>query len=206
MNKKDILDELLKHRYAHRGLHKKPAIPENSMAAFRLAVEKGYGMEMDLHLTRDGKLAVIHDASLLRTAGVDLVIEDLTLEEAQKYMLEESSEVIPDFQEVLDMTAGRVPLIVELKVGKIDFLADIRDSVIEKITIAMNVDALDDDTLLSLQCIIRECPGNSDLYFLIADSDGQTHLNMHSRSTKVSVKKNLISFIESKPALSYKIN
>ena len=118
MNKKDILDELLKHRYAHRGLHKKPAIPENSMAAFRLAVEKGYGMEMDLHLTRDGKLAVIHDASLLRTAGVDLVIEDLTLEEAQKYMLEESTEVIPDFQEVLDMTAGRVPLIVELKVGK----------------------------------------------------------------------------------------
>ena len=95
---------------------------------------------------------------------------------------------------------------LELKVGKIDFLADIRDSVIEKITIAMNVDALDDDTLLSLQCIIRECPGNSDLYFLIADSDGQTHLNMHSRSTKVSVKKNLISFIESKPALSYKIN
>lgn len=95
---------------------------------------------------------------------------------------------------------------LELKVGKIDFLADIRDSVIEKITIAMNVDALDDDTLLSLQCIIRECPGNSDLYFLIADSDGQTHLNMHSRSTKVSVKKKLISFIESKPALSYKIN
>ena len=95
---------------------------------------------------------------------------------------------------------------LELKIGKIDFLADIKDSVIEKITIAMNVDALDDDTLLSLQCIIRECPGNSDLYFLIADSDGQTHLNMHSRSTKVSVKKKLISFIESKPALSYKIN
>ena len=95
---------------------------------------------------------------------------------------------------------------LELKIGKIDFLADIKDSVIEKITIAMNVDALDDDTLLSLQCIIRDCPGNADLYFLIADSDGQTHLNMHSRSTKVSVKKNLISFIESKPALSYKIN
>ena len=95
---------------------------------------------------------------------------------------------------------------LELKIGKIDFLADIKDSVIEKITIAMNVDALDDDTLLSLQCVIRDCPGNSDLYFLIADSDGQTHLNMHSRSTKVSVKKKLISFIESKPALSYKIN
>ncbi|MBR4409890.1 MAG: glycerophosphodiester phosphodiesterase, partial [Firmicutes bacterium] len=115
--KADILEELLKHRFAHRGLHKKPLIPENSMAAFRLAVDHGFGMEMDLHLTRDGKLAVIHDPSLLRTAGVDLIIEDLTLEEAQKYVLEESEgEVIPDFQELLDMVAGRVPLIVELKV------------------------------------------------------------------------------------------
>lgn len=116
--KADVLAELLKHRYAHRGLHNKPTVPENSMAAFRLAVEKGYGMEMDLHLTKDGKLAVIHDPSLKRTAGVDLIIEDLTLEEAQKYTLEESTEVIPDFQELLDMVAGDVPLIVELKAGK----------------------------------------------------------------------------------------
>ena len=118
MNKKEMLKELLKHRYAHRGLHNKPTVPENSMAAFRLAVDHGFGMELDLHLTRDGKLAVIHDESLLRTAGVDLIIEDLTLEEAQKYTLEESSEIIPDFQELLDLVAGRVPLIVELKVGK----------------------------------------------------------------------------------------
>ncbi len=117
-SKKAVLQELLKHRYAHRGLHNKPSIPENSMAAFRLAVEKGYGMEMDLHLTKDGKLAVIHDPSLKRTAGVDLMIEDLTLAEAQAYYLEESREVIPDFQELLDLVAGRVPLIVELKVGK----------------------------------------------------------------------------------------
>ena len=118
MNKNELLQELLKHRYAHRGLHNKPTVPENSMAAFRLAVDHGFGMEMDLHLTKDGKLAVIHDPSLLRTAGVDLMIEDLTLEEAQKYYLEESTEIIPDFQELLDLVAGRVPLIVELKVGK----------------------------------------------------------------------------------------
>ena len=117
--REDVLAELLKHRYAHRGLHDKPGIPENSMAAFRLAVEHGFGMEMDLHLTRDGKLAVIHDSSLLRTCGVDLVIEDLTLAEAQQHVLENSeAEVIPDFQELLDLVRGRVPLIVELKVGK----------------------------------------------------------------------------------------
>ena len=52
--KEKQLEELLRHRYAHRGLHQKPAIPENSMAAFRRAVEAGYGIELDLHLTRDG--------------------------------------------------------------------------------------------------------------------------------------------------------
>ena len=95
---------------------------------------------------------------------------------------------------------------LELKIGKIDFLADIKDTVIEKMTIAMNVEALDDDTFLSLQCIVKECPGNTDLYFLFADTDGQSHVNMKARNVKVSVKKKLISFIESKPALSYKIN
>lgn len=117
-DKQKLLDELLKYRYAHRGYHNKPTIPENSMAAFKLAVEQGFGMEMDLHLTKDGKLAVIHDPNLKRTAGVDLVIEDLTLVETKKYKLEESDEMIPEFQELLDMVAGRVPLIVELKTGK----------------------------------------------------------------------------------------
>lgn len=118
MNKEEILQELLKHRYAHRGLHNKPTVPENSMAAFRLALEKGYGMELDIHLTKDGKLAVIHDPSLKRTARVDLMIEDLTLEEAKLYFLEESEERIPELKELLELVAGRVPLIVELKVGK----------------------------------------------------------------------------------------
>ena len=74
MEKRVLIQELLRHRYAHRGLHAKPTIPENSMAAFARAVEAGYGIELDLHLTRDGKLAVIHDASLKRTCGVDLKI------------------------------------------------------------------------------------------------------------------------------------
>ena len=115
MEKSILLQELLKHRYAHRGLHVKPTIPENSMAAFARAVEAGYGIELDLHLTRDGKLAVIHDASLKRTCGADLKIEDLTLAEAQSYPLEESDERIPAFSDFLKMVDGRVPLIVELK-------------------------------------------------------------------------------------------
>lgn len=85
------------------------------MAAFARAVEAGYGIELDLHLTRDGKLAVIHDASLKRTCGVDLKIEDLTLAEARDYPLEESDERIPEFCAFLRLVDGKVPLVVELK-------------------------------------------------------------------------------------------
>ena len=69
--------------YAHRGLHGENA-PENSMEAFCRALEKGYGIELDVHLTKDAKLAVIHDHSLLRTAGVDINVEDLNAEELAK--------------------------------------------------------------------------------------------------------------------------
>ena len=83
-------DTLRKFRYAHRGLHNsaEEGIPENSMAAFRLAAEQGYGIELDIHLTRDGRLAVIHDNSLLRTAGADVKVKDLTAEELSQYRLE----------------------------------------------------------------------------------------------------------------------
>ena len=71
--------EVLKNfRYAHRGYHNKPTVPENSMAAFRAAAERGWGAELDVHLMKDGNLAVIHDSSLKRTAGADVEIEDLT--------------------------------------------------------------------------------------------------------------------------------
>ena len=114
--KNKILKELLKHRDAHRGFHQKPVIPENSMEAFKRAVLNGFGIELDIHLTKDNRLAVIHDSGLERTCGADLKIEEITLEEAQKYFLEESTEVIPDFDRVLELVDGRTPLIVELKV------------------------------------------------------------------------------------------
>jgi len=100
--------------YAHRGLHGTNA-PENSMKAFRNALEHGYGIELDVHLLKDGNLAVIHDASLLRTAGIDVCVEDLTTEDLLRYRLENSDERIPLFQDVLELFHGKAPLIVELK-------------------------------------------------------------------------------------------
>ncbi len=116
MTKKEIIKGLLGARYAHRGLHSKPQIPENSMHAFRLAVDEGFGIEVDVHLTADNKLAVIHDASLKRTAGVDLLIEEISLAKAQEFYLEASQERVPDFEEFLAMVGGKIPLIIELKV------------------------------------------------------------------------------------------
>ncbi|MBR4290108.1 MAG: glycerophosphodiester phosphodiesterase [Oscillospiraceae bacterium] len=100
--------------YAHRGLHDGEK-PENSMAAFRAALENGYGIELDIHLMKDGNLAVIHDTSLLRTTGAAVKITDLTAEELVNYPLEGTEETIPLFSQVLELFAGKAPLIIELK-------------------------------------------------------------------------------------------
>ena len=100
--------------YAHRGLHGN-GVPENSMEAFRLALENGYGIELDVHLMKDGNLAVIHDSSLKRTAGVEINIEDLTADQLKDYYLEGTQEQIPEFRQVLELFGGKVPLIIELK-------------------------------------------------------------------------------------------
>ena len=102
-------------RYAHRGFHDKPRIPENSLPAFKRAVQCGFGAELDVHLMKDGHLAVIHDASLKRTAGADVLVEDLTSEELKAYRLEGTDERIPLLDEVLALFEGKTPLVVELK-------------------------------------------------------------------------------------------
>lgn len=105
--------------YAHRGLHDiAHGIPENSLRAFRLAAEYGYGAELDVHLSADGKLIVMHDESLLRTAGVEKKIADCTMEELSALRLEGTDEKIPLLEEVLPIFAGRTPLIVEIKAAR----------------------------------------------------------------------------------------
>ncbi len=100
---------------AHRGFHHKPTVPENSMAAFRAAVDRDYGIELDVHLLKDGGLAIIHDHELARTTGQQGIIENLTTDELKNYALEASREPIPTFQEFLQLVDGKVPLVIELK-------------------------------------------------------------------------------------------
>lgn len=100
--------------YAHRGLHNETR-PENSMAAFQAALDSGYGIELDIHLLKDGNLVVIHDSLLKRTTGAEGKIEDLTTEQLKQYRLEGTDQCIPTFREVLDLFDGKAPMIVELK-------------------------------------------------------------------------------------------
>lgn len=112
-------DKLGGFRYAHRGLHDvEQGIPENSMKAFRRAIEHGFGAELDVHLMADGKLAVIHDSNLSRVCGKDVLIEDLQASDLKNYPLSDTEETIPLFRDVLDLFEGKTPLIVELKVER----------------------------------------------------------------------------------------
>ena len=108
------LKDLQGWNYAHRGLHG-DGIPENSMAAFRAALDHGYGIELDVHLLKDSNLAVIHDSLLNRTTGMAGRVEDLTTENLKNYRLEGTDETIPEFMDVLTLYHGEAPLIIELK-------------------------------------------------------------------------------------------
>lgn len=102
--------------YAHRGLFdNKTQAPENSLNAFQKAVDAGYGIELDVQLSKDGIPIVFHDASLKRMCGVDGNVWEYTLAELQEMRLADSEERIPTFQQVLDIVNGSVPLIIEYK-------------------------------------------------------------------------------------------
>lgn len=100
--------------YAHRGLYGN-GVPENSLQAFANARNAGYGSELDVHLLKDGTLAVIHDSKLFRMTGREGVVEDLTSSELSSCYLDGSAYTIPLFSDVLKIYDGAAPLIVELK-------------------------------------------------------------------------------------------
>jgi len=103
-------------RYAHRGYHDKPQVPENSIPAFERAIERGWGAELDVHLTKDKKLVVIHDSDLVRLTGAQGTVEELSFDELRRFRLEGTDNMIPSFDEVLALFEEKTPLIIELKV------------------------------------------------------------------------------------------
>lgn len=101
--------------FAHRGLWFGEEIPENSIAAFQRAVNRGFAIELDVQLTKDNEAVIFHDNSLRRMCGTDGRIRDLTREQLRALRLNGSAEAIPSLSEVLTLVSGRVPLLIELK-------------------------------------------------------------------------------------------
>lgn len=107
--------------YAHRGLHDNDSdAPENTLAAFAKAIEHGYGIELDVQLTKDGQVVVCHDYNLHRICGIERDVDSMTYEELKQYTIYESDETIPLFSDVLELVDGQVPLIIELKVKNME--------------------------------------------------------------------------------------
>lgn len=100
---------------AHRGIHDNKTVAENSITAFRQAVDAGYGIELDVRFTKDHKMVVFHDDDLKRMCGVNKPVLDLTYEELSKIPFLVGDEKIPTLHEVLDLVDGKVPLIIEMK-------------------------------------------------------------------------------------------
>lgn len=105
--------------YAHRGLYTSDqSVPENSLAAFRRAVDNGYGMELDVQLSADEEVVVFHDDTLERVCGVAGDVDDRDWDELKRLRLCQTDERMPLFSEVLNAVGGRTPIIIELKTGR----------------------------------------------------------------------------------------
>ncbi len=108
------VDWLTSTPIAHRGLHG-PGRPENSLAAFDAAAKQGYAIELDIRLLADGALAVFHDADTQRMTGRAGPLAALDRDALGGYRLAKTDQAIPVFSDVLDLIAGRVPILVEIK-------------------------------------------------------------------------------------------
>jgi glycerophosphoryl diester phosphodiesterase len=104
------------HNFAHRGLWDlSRGVAENSIPAFRAAVENGYGIELDVHLSKDGQLVVFHDDTLDRLCGIHGTVESKSYDELKTLPLSGTDNHMPLLSDVLTIVDGKVPLLIELK-------------------------------------------------------------------------------------------
>lgn len=107
--------------YAHRGFFDNEGeAPENSCRAFEMAVQSGYGIELDVQLSADNIPVVFHDWNLKRICSLDAQLENLTVEQLKNYKMFHTEQKIPTLEEALETIHGKVPVIVELKSKKLD--------------------------------------------------------------------------------------
>lgn len=100
---------------AHRGLHDAAEFPENTLPAFKRAVEHGIPFECDVQLTAGGQLAIVHDADLEHLTGDRVRICDLDREALRRVRIGKSGERVPVLADVLEVAGGRVPIMIDVR-------------------------------------------------------------------------------------------
>ena len=107
---------LLDNIIAHRGLHNiKNGIVENSIEAFRCAIEEKYIIELDVHILKDDEIIVFHDDNLERVTGVNKKVSEVSYNEIKNLKLKNMNSYIPKLEDVLKLIDGKVPLLIEIK-------------------------------------------------------------------------------------------
>ncbi|MGB0504804.1 MAG: glycerophosphodiester phosphodiesterase family protein [Pikeienuella sp.] len=115
-NKAPLDPAFLTSPLTHRGLHNRDAgVIENSRAAIMAAIDAGYGIEIDIQQTADDQPLVFHDYNMKRLAAHDVYVRTLPLAEVTAIPLTDGPDGPPPLGEVLEMVAGRVPLLIEIK-------------------------------------------------------------------------------------------
>lgn len=100
--------------YAHRGLHGE-GVPENSLAAFAQAVERGMGVECDIQRSRDGCAMLLHDWELDRLTAVCGPLSEHSAEELAQVAFLDTEHRIARLEDLLPVVGGKVPILVEVK-------------------------------------------------------------------------------------------
>lgn len=100
---------------AHRGVHNEKDIIENSLEAFKEAVNKNYIIELDVHFLKDGEVVVFHDDNIERMTGINKNLKDCTYDEIRNIKLLNKNTYMPKFSDVLKLVDGKVPILIELK-------------------------------------------------------------------------------------------
>lgn len=149
---------------AHRGSSLEA--PENTIAAIEKSIEEGADYaEIDVRMTSDGEVVLMHDASLKRTAGVDKMIWDVTLPDLMtmnagaSFSPEYAGEQVPTLAEVIDAASGRIRLNIEIKASTMtpELSQKVADLILEKkFSEQCVVTSFDYDSLVQIKAVNEE--------------------------------------------------
>ena len=95
---------------------------------------------------------------------------------------------------------------LDVKITSMELLPDVKEKLVEKITILIPLSALNSALVAELSSLTKDHPGNTELYFKVTDKDEKMVVDLISRPVKLSVGRELISYLKERPELEFRIN